>query len=199
MLYGPDGNLLLNARHPGQGVRLGDYIENHFGWRDITGQVVQRGVGANDPSWAQIGSGPFYAYKFAVNDEVWMTYHVPHDLVVAPVHWHCHWTPVGASLEPVKWEVTYTNARGFGIGTFDENGTTVTAEEAPPATLAHMVTETAGIDMVSIEVDSLILARIRRLTNSATENTSDIFMLTADIHYQSSNLATRNKAPNFYE
>ena len=37
-----------------------------------------------------------------------------------------------------------------------------------------------------------------RLTNGANDNSDGIFMMKPDIHYQSTNIATKNKAPDFY-
>ena len=52
-----------------------------------------------------------------------------------------------------------------------------------------------------IEVDGLIIVSIKTttiptITGSATSNLPYIFMI--DLHYQSTNIATKQKAPNFY-
>jgi hypothetical protein len=173
-----------------------------FGWRDITGEVNVRGVGANDPSWAQMGSGPLYAYQFAVNDECWMVYHVPHDIVPdADIHFHAHWVPDGTNAQPVKWQWDFAYAKGFNQAAYPIGSeTTVTAEDNGPGTAwQHMVTETAAQSVADLdEPDGLIYCRITRITNGGTENTDGIFLLTADVHYQSTNLATLNKSPSFY-
>lgn len=192
----------------GIGLKLGDTrtpphrsrTDFAFGWRDITGEVLTRGVGATDPAWAQIGSGPFYAYSFALNDTCWMVYHVPHDFAPSTdVHLHVHWISDGTDANPVKWQFKYAYAKGFNQAAFDSAGTTITAQEAASGTAyQHMVTETSAIDMSITEPDGLILVNITRVTNGATDNTDTIFMLTADVHYRSTNLATLNKSPNFY-
>lgn len=173
-----------------------------FGWHDITGQATVRGVAAFDPSWAQIGSGPFYAYNFAVGDAIFFVYHVPHDIVPnSNIFFHAHWIPGGTNVQPVKWQWEYTYAKGFNQAAFDVSGTTVTAEQAGPGTQwQHMVTETDAVDITGLsEPDGIIYAKLTRITNGGTENTDDIFLLTADIHYQSTGRATFNKAPNFYQ
>ena len=174
---------------------------DRFGWRDITGEVLTRGVGATDPAWTQIASGPFSAYAFAVNDVCWMAYHVPHD--IAPntdIHLHTHWFSDGTETASVKWEYTYTYAKGFNQSAFDTTGTEITAEEAASGTAyQHMVTETAAISITGLsEPDGIIYVRIRRVTNGGTDNTDTIFMLTSDVHYQSTDQSTFGKAPNFY-
>lgn len=172
-----------------------------LGWRDITGEVLTRGVGATDPAWTQIGSGPFYAYAFALNDVCWMAYHIPHDIVPnTAIHFHTHWLTDGTNANPVKWEYSYTYAKGFNQGAFDTTGTVITSEEAAAGiAYQHMVTETAAVIIDGLsEPDGIVYVRIRRLTNGATDNTDNVYMLTSDVHYQSTNLATFGKAPNFY-
>ena len=198
--YHTDNVTLPNT--PGKGLKLGTYETTaKFGWRDILGQVINKGVGSNDPPWSQIGTSVFYAYKFAVNDEVWIPYHIPHDLVPnTAIYFHAHWLPDGTNVQPVKWEFSYIYARGFDQDNFSIPGTTVTAQEAPPGTAyRHMVTETAAVTIANLdEPDGIIYTRCRRITNGGTDNANGIFLLTADVHYQSTNLATKQKAPNFY-
>ena len=173
-----------------------------FGWRDITGEITLRGVAATDPSWDQIGSGPFYAYNFGLNDKVWMVYHVPHDIVPnAQIYLHTHWLADGTDANTVKWQWDYTYAKGFNQAAFDSTGTTITAEQAASGTAyQHMVTETVGITVDGLtEPDGLIIVCITRITNGGTNNTDGIFLLTADVHYQSTDMGTFGKAPDFYK
>lgn len=172
-----------------------------FGWKDITGQVLVRGVAATDPAWAQIGSSPFYAYSFNVNDFVWFIFHVPHDIVPGfPVFFHTHWITDGTSTAAVVLEYTYTYAKGFNQANFDSVGTVVTASQAAAGTAyRHMVTETAAVNISGLtEPDGIIYVRCRRITNGGTDNADGVFMLTSDVHHQSTNTATLNKAPDFY-
>lgn len=184
----------------GKGMKVGDESAADFGWRDITGQIQTRGNASVDPTWAQIGAGPFWAYKFAIGDEIWIVYHIPHDYAPgSDIYLHVHWIPDGTDANTVKWKYDYTIAKGFDQSAFNTTGTTVYSELAGPGTAyQHMVSETVAISSSELEVDGLIIVNIERVTNGGTDNTDDIFMLTTDVHYQSSNLATKNKAPNFY-
>jgi hypothetical protein len=178
----------------------GTSSNNDIGWRDITGAIDVRGVGANDPAWTQIGSGPFYGYKFIVNDQCWFVYHIPHDIADDTVYFHSHWISNGTSTATVKWEYVYSYAKGFNQAAFNTTGTTVYSEEAASGTAyQHMVTETAGATISGLtEPDGLIIARVRRVTNGGTDNADNIYLLTADLHYLSNSQATPGKAPNFY-
>ena len=202
---------LVIPNDSGKGLQLGRFAETaDFGWRDITSAIEVRGVGATDPDWAQVGSTNFYGYKFAVNDEIWMTFHIPHDIVPgSDIHFHMHWFPSGTNVQPVKWQFEYAYAKGFNQAAFDfelaegplTNAGIAPAHSAGPGVqYQHMVTETDAITIPGLtEPDGLIHTTISRITNGGTENTDDIFGLTADIHYQSTNLATKQKAPGFYD
>ena len=176
-----------------------------FGWADITGQVNVRGVAATDPSWSQIGTSDFYAYKFGIGDYVWFSYHVPHDIVPnRDVHFHAHWITDGTATENVTWEFKYMYAKGFNQAAFNVTGTTVTASEAASGTAyQHMVTETTGQTISGpSEPDGLIQVRVGRIANATSpqaDNTDGVFLLTADIHYQTTGQNTIGKAPNFYQ
>lgn len=174
-----------------------------IGWRDILGKINTRGLGATEPAWGQIGSGSFFGYNWAVNDVCWIDYHIPHDIAPdEPIHFHAHWISDGTDTNIVKWEWSYTYAKGFNQGAFDlTTGTVITAEEAASGTAGqHMVTETAAVTISGLdEPDGMIKVRLRRVTNGGTENTDNIYMNVADVHYKSTNLGTISKAPNFYE
>jgi hypothetical protein len=171
------------------------------GWRDLVGQIEVRGVGSNDPSWAQMGAGPFRAYKFGLNDEVWITYHIDHDYAPGSlIYLHTHWTPSGTDPNSVKWQFDYTITKGHEQQQIDVNGTIITSEQTPEGTAwTHHISEIiAGLDGNVAEPDALVKVRVKRITNGGTDNTDDIFLLTTDCHYQADRLSTPNKAPNFY-
>jgi hypothetical protein len=173
-----------------------------YGWRDITSNVIVRGSGPADPSWTQISSSAIWAYQFDLNDQCWFTFHIPHDIVPgASIHFHSHWMADGTNTQSVKWEWDYVYALGFDQEAFAIGSeTNVTAESTPSGTAyQHNVTETAAITIATLtEPDGIITCRMRRITNGGTNNTYAIFLLTSDIHYQTTNEATYNRAPNFY-
>lgn len=195
-----DGDLFL-PEQSGYGIKHGAYPgAGSFGWRDITGQVLVRGVAATDPTWTQIASSPFSAYAFAVNDFVWFVWHIPHDyLPGSECYLHAHWLVDGTDAATVKWEWTYMYAEGFNQQNYNVTGTVITAEQAAAGTAyRHMVAETAAIDMGIDEPDGVIYARLRRVTNGGVDNADTVFLITSDVHYQSTNIGTINKAPSFY-
>jgi hypothetical protein len=209
-----DDNVVLTKRK-GKGLKVGEFEETtpaKWQWRDITTQVSVRGTGPTDPSWSQIGSTAFYAYDFSLNDQCWMAFHIPHDIVPdSDVYFHTHWLPDGTNTNTVKWQYTYSYAKGFNQAAFDmglvnsplTNAGIVTAEEAGPGVAyQHMVSETAAVSIAGLsEPDGIVYVNVQRITNGGTNNTDGIFVLTSDIHYQSTGIGTagRTQPTGFYE
>jgi hypothetical protein len=197
--YLPEGEELEIQNIDGTGgYRLYESVDC---WRDITGQILTRGVPATDPTWTVVDGGPFSAWAFSVGDTVWISYHIPHDIVPSTdIHFHTHWMPDGTDTNNVKWEYTYTYAKGFDQEAFNTTGTAVTSEEAGPGTAwQHMVTESAAVTISGLtEPDGIIYVRLKRDTPTGGANSDTIFVLTADIHYRSTNYGTLGKAPDFY-
>jgi hypothetical protein len=190
---GADASLIQPSDWNGDHVVVG--VE---GWRDMVSDINTRGQLV--PTWSQMGSSNFWAHKFAINDECWATFHVDHDYKPGTgVYLHVHWTSDNTSTNTVRWEFTYTIAKGHNQSNFNLTGTVVTATGTPHGTAwRHYVTETAEITSSEIEPDSLIHVRIKRITNGGTDNTNGIFCLKTDAHYFADRLATPNKSPDFY-
>lgn len=172
----------------------------NYGWRDLEGNIDTR-IGATNPTWTVIDGGPFYAYVFTVGDECFIHYHVPHDIVPnSDIHFHVHWMTSGTSTNTVKFETTYSYAKGFNQAAFDTTGTVISVEEAASGTaFQHMVSESTAQTISGLsEPDGIIMVRIARVTNGGTENTDTVFVLEADVHYQSTNAATAGRSPDFY-
>lgn len=176
-------------------------ILDAVGWRDITGDVSTR-VGPTNPTSTQVGTTGLYLYAFGVGDEAQFIYHLPHDYVEgSDIHFHVHWMPSGTDTQPVKWEVKYLYAKGHNQEAFNvATPITFDMQEAPPGTAyQHMVTESDAKTVTGLETDGVIVCGFKRVTNGGVDNANTIFMVTADLHYQSTNQATPNRVPDFYE
>jgi hypothetical protein len=175
-------------------------------WKDLVADIVTKGGGPTDPSWTKIGSSPFYGYAFRVGDECWLNYHINHDYKPGgQILLHAHWFADGSDINSVKWEFQYALAKGhnqqnfpFAITPFRTG--LVNMEQSPPGTpFRHMVAEiSSSISVIDAEPDCIIMVHLRRVTNGATNNANNIFVLTADCHYEANYVGTKNKAPNFY-
>jgi hypothetical protein len=187
----------------GEGIKV-DLVNPTFGWRDLTADINVRGTGAADPTFALYGATAMRQYSFSANteQEVFFVFHVPHDYVPGTaIHFHAHWSNAAATPNTgnVVWGFDYSFAKGFNQEAFPAM-TAITVTQASPATrYQHMVAETTAVTIATMEVDGLILVRgYRKAADAADTCTDAVFLHTMDIHYQSSNMATKNKAPSFY-
>ena len=187
----------------GTGIKLDPDLPA-FGWRDLTSDIQVRGLGVADPSFDVYGATVLrqYAFSASTEQEVFLSFHVPHDWVPGTaIHFHAHWSNAAATPNTgnVVWGFDYSFAKGFNQEAFPAL-TTITVTQASPATrYQHMIAETVAVTIPTMEVDGLILVRCYRKAADAADTCTDaVFLHTADIHYQSSNLATKNKAPGFY-
>ena len=215
-----NSNLNL-AGTSGTGIKI-DLTTPTFGWRDILGQIQTKGVGASDPDWV-VYRGSIYQYRFSAGHlhEAWVNYHVPHDYVPgSDLYIHVHWSENivdtgGTAGVPgnVKWyfDITYADGHGTAGGAADPFVSPITVsvvQQASTTQYGHMIAEvpftnnggTGGLlNSNTVQVDGLFLVRIYRDPADVADTLNqEPFVHMVDLHYQSNNLATKNKSPNFY-
>ena len=196
-----DGTTLSGAA--GVGIQV-NQTTPAFGWRDITSSIEVRGTGANDPTFAVYTGTLLRQYQFSAStmNEVFMVFHVPHDWVPGTsIYFHTHWSNASAVPDTgnVVWKFDYSFAKGFGQGAFPAVSTVQVIAASPAVRYTHNVSETPAVTIAEMEVYGLILVRCYRDATNASDTCTDaVFLHTADIHYQSTNMATVNKAPSFY-
>jgi hypothetical protein len=194
----------------GVGIKV-DTTSPTFGWRDLRAEIRTRGVGGTDPNDATY-IGNIKAYSFAVNDEAWVEYHIPHDYVPGTdIHLHFHWSHNSALVTggtiTLGADVTY--AKGHDQAAFIATVNPTLSPNASTTQYQHMVSEVqisasapgaTQIDSDDLEPDGIIIARVYLSANNITSSGAvpDPFIHEVDIHYQSTDLATKNKSPNFY-
>lgn len=171
-------------------------------WRDLEGPIDVRGVGANDPTWEQIGATGFYAYNFAIDDRCSLKFHVPHDYwTAAPGFFiHAHWLTDGTNTSDVVFEWKLSYAAGYGQEEF-ALGTPVTVTATQPGSgtaYTHVIAESALVDDFTPEIDGLIIATCTRITNGGANNPDNVYLLTSDIHYQTTGVGTVLPNTPFY-
>ena len=201
---------MVSPKAAGRGIRV-DNAAPTFGWRDLRAEIRTRGVGATDPN-DSIYQGNIKAYNFSVNDEAWIEFHMPHDYVAGTdIHLHFHWSHnsalvTGGSIT-IGANVTY--AKGHDQAAFPAEITTTLSPNASTTQYQHLVSEVqlsatapsaSQIDTDDLEPDGLILARVYLSANNITSSGAvpDPFIHEVDVHYQSTNIATKDKEPDFY-
>lgn len=195
----------------GEGIKV-DTATPTFPWADLIGEVHAKGTGPTDPSWATYRGG-IKAFQFTVNDEVWLAFHLPHDYVPgSDIHIHAHWSHIATTVTggSVTWGFEVTYSKGHNQAAFAAPITTTITQNASTTQYQHMIAEVqlsavlpsaAQIDSDSIEVDGMILVRAYLSANNLTVSgggTPEPFLHLVDIHYQSTGIGTKNKAPNFW-
>jgi len=195
LILGPDTAIKIHQRDG----------TTDYGWRDLIGAIVARGVGANDPTWAAVtGLGNMSAYSFdpATMQQIWIAYHIDHDYAAGTsIYMHTHWINAAATPNTgtVKWGFEYTVAKGHQQQAFAAPQTVYATQNCSATRYMHHIAEISLADAIpstNLEPDSMIYARIFR--DAANDTCSDaVYLLTADCHYQASRYATKNKAPDF--
>ena len=132
-------------------------------------------------------------------------------MLISSIHLHFHWSHNSAIVTcgsiTIGANVIY--AKGHDQAAFPAEITTTLSPNASTTQYQHMVSEVqlsaaspsaSQIDTDDLEPDGLVLARVYLSANNITSGGAvpDPFIHEVDIHYQSTNIATKDKVPDFY-
>ena len=178
-------------------------LYNEEGWRDnVQAFSSAQGNGTSEPNWQDIGNG-MYAYRFTNNEELFVYFHVNHDVdPVGKTYPHVHWMPsVNMTAgETITWELTLAIAKGHHQGEI-LTGTTTTMNllytaDGTEVAGEHMVLECTDLQaFTNPEPDTVIMMKAKYLEGTYAQ---PVFGIMADLHYEVDRNATPNKVPNFY-
>lgn len=169
-----------------------------YGWRDMRMIVSGAASGSGTPTPTAFGpSGNIKQTAFGVGDSVYLTVPVDHDAWVGAMAYpRICWSTNGVSVNSVKWEMRYIYAAGYNTANFGAD-VLITFEEAAAGTAwRHMTTQNTGF--VLPQINSMVICELKRVTNGGSENADTVFGLYLGIHYPTSQLATKNRTPNFF-
>ena len=206
-------NLVLSSTS-GEGIKI-DPAAPTFGWKDLLGEVRPKTTGVGSPALSTFRAGQVRAYSFNAGDEYDGSFHIPHDWVPGTnIYLHTHWAHNGTAISGslvLNWYLTYAKGHNQAVFPAEINNTqtiTTTSIGTHPQ-YQHFIDEiqisTAGgsgtqLNTTNLEPDGLILFRMDATTiptiTGGTPNHP--FILFLDLHYQATNITTKNKAPNFY-
>lgn len=205
-------NDLVLPKTSGVGIRVDQNVPS-FGYRDITGYPTLRGNASIDPVWTSYRGNISQFLMGTSAKYLTFCFHLPHDYVPnTDLFIHVHWSHISATVSTgsVTWEFEVMYAKGFDQAQFNAPVTRTVSQAGPTGATGqyrHMVAETAiavetptggeQLDRSLIQVDGLLVARIRASANTM-DGSATPFLHTADLHYQSTNMATKGKAPDFY-
>lgn len=200
----------------GKGL-LVDIESPTFGWRDLLGDIRILSPGANDPTLATYRGGiKQFSFSNAVINEAFSSFHVPHDYATGTdIHIHFHWSQivvdsggVGGIPGNVKWQAEVSYAKGHNQAAFISPVTTSVVQAASGTQYQHLLAEVqlsasspsaSQIDTDNLEIDGIIIVRAFRDPTDVADTLNQVpFLHYVDIHYQSTGIPTKQKAPNFY-
>ena len=173
------------------------------GWEDYLLANLDLGKSVDSPTFKVFKDNfKYYAFPDSAVKEGLGDLHVLHNisdtsLVVYP---HVHWstnaaTPSGAC----QWKMDYMYARGHRGEAFGTQITETLPPDSPTVQYEHMITEsTAGVTLVDLEPDMMVLLRVYRDTGDAADTlVGDAFLFRVDFHVLVDGLATNEKAAPF--
>jgi len=196
------GRLLTPAEVDGNFTGLD--TKTRDGWRDNIVQLDVQ-VGNPDAPLLNVFRGSIKAYNFPAGQmtEAFASFHIDHDYKPGTALYpHIHWAPSSAATGTTRWGVEYTYAKGHGQMAFGATTTIYVEQAADGTAYKHYVAEVSDANAVpgtNIETDGILLCRFFRdgaHVNDTLED--DVFVFCVDLHYQCSQYATPNKAPNFF-
>ncbi len=203
--------LLVLDKASDKGIKV-DTTTPTYGWRDLLGDVFSRNTGATKPTFTTYRD-TLLDYQFAAEDEEYFKFHIPHDYVSGTdIHLHIHWSHTGEYVSggtvTFEYEVSYSKSHNqapfsASVGT-TFNGTASTTRWQQIFTEVQISASTPDgnqIDSDDLEPDGIIIARLALNLNDMTVSQGgvpDPFIHYVDIHYQSTNIATKDKIPDFY-
>jgi hypothetical protein len=209
--YDASGNLVL-PKAAGLGIKT-DHSTPTFGWKDLVGEISVRGTGGTNPNF-NVFRGNIREFQFGINDEVWCDFHMPHDYVPGTdLFIHAHWAvavnTVTSGGVTWGWDITY--AKGYSQAVIPATVNPTKQQDLAVGVgsngqYVHMIAEVqlsaaspsaTQLDSDDIEIDGLILTRCY-LAGNTMNGAPEPFLLFTDIHYQSTQAATKNKNYPFY-
>ncbi len=186
-----------------------------YPWVDLLGTVAPRASAPNQATLEIFRGGQVRNWAFAAGDRSDNVFHIPHDYVMgSDLFIHAHWAHNGTAISGNAVMNFYCSyAKGHNQADFTaEKNTTITYNTTNIATTPRYrhridevaITSTGGsatlIDNALIEVDGLLLVNFDFTTiptiTGGSPNSPFVFAI--DIHYQSTGIGTKQKAPPFW-
>lgn len=205
---------LILPKTAGRGVKV-DPDTPTFPWKDLLGRIAPKTSGAGTPTLDVFRGGQVQRFNFAAGDMVDLDFHIPHDYAPGTdLFVHAHWAHNGTGISgSFVCDFFSLYAKGHDQAAFPaEVQTTLTVSTPNIATIPryrHRIDEvqlsaaspTANqLDTDDVEPDGLLMMRMVATTiPTITGGTPGRpYVLMVDLHYQSTNVGTKQKAPDFY-
>ena len=208
-----DGLALQVPKTQNSGIKVDSLGTPSYPWHDLVGHIF---VDPNDPDNAQynVYRGGIKAPQFIANvSDAYVNFHMPHDYVVgSPIYIHVHWSHNSTLVTggSVTWGLECMYSKGHDQDFFELPVLITVAQVASTVQYQHLVAETAAstsggslvqLDTDKLEPDGVIQCRVYLDSNDMTVSSGLVpnpFVHFVDIHYQSTCVGTKSRAPNFW-
>lgn len=204
-----DGVNILAPKTKGEGIKV-DPAAPDFGWHDLVSSLEVYGD-VGDASRAAYRGG-IKALQFAVSDSAYIDFHMPHDYAPGTeIFIHVHWSHNSATLTggTCTWVFETMYAKGHDQAAFQNPVLISVVQAASTTQYQHMIAETVAsvsggsgvlLDTDDLEVDGIFQCRLYLDSNDMTDSVTvpDPYAHFVDIHYQSTGLPTKQRAPDFW-
>lgn len=198
----------------GKGIKV-DTATPTYPWRDLEGMYIPDPGGVNAPSLITY-QGLVREYAYTATDKIDCRFHIPHDYVPGTdLYIHAHWSHIGTAISGnMVMSFAHSYAKGHNQANFSAPKTVAityaTVDIATTPQYRHRIDEvqlsSSGgsatlLDSALIEVDGLLLINLTVTgipTITGANPNNEPFIHCIDLHYQSTGIGTKNKAPAFY-
>lgn len=207
-----DGSALRVPSTQTGGVKVGTHIDDVYPWHDLLSTLH---VDPSSPLAPQFipYAGNIKGRAFDEGDEAFIEFHIPHDyLMGSEMHIHAHWSQnsavtIGGS---VTWGFEIIYAKGHDQDVFDTPILVAVTQMCTGMQRMHHIAETVltsesgsgtTLPVGDIEPDGIVMVRVYLDSNDLVTSDASVplpFLHFVDIHYRSTGVGTRNKAPNFW-
>jgi hypothetical protein len=205
------GDSITLPKTQGEGIKV-DVDAPDFTWWDLIGLILYKDVGAGSPLLTTY-RGNIRDVNFAAGDDYDLKFHIDHDWAGKDCYIHVHWSHNGTDVSGsliLTHHVTY--AKGHGQDEFPDEKTITQTIGSLNVTntpqYRHRIDEiqlsvSGGsatlLDTDELEPDGLILIHFDTTTiPTITGGSGKPFIHFVDVHYQSTNVGTKQKSPAFY-
>ena len=209
------GGLVFN-KASGIGIKV-DTTTPTFPWGDIIGAIEPDSAHPSTTPEKVVFYGNIKAYQFSDGEQADLVFHMPHDYAPGTdLFIHAHWSHNGTGISgdnTLIYRCTYAK-RSYTPGTpFVSEVSLNTVVTSLGITnypqYGHFVDESqlsssGGVggllDTDTIEVDGLIMINFEQgaLPTITGGGDNEPFILTIDIHYQSTGIGTKSSIPDYY-
>lgn len=208
-----DGVSMMLPKTQGVGIKVDSLGTPTFPWHDLHSTLhTDASTPATLPAFVTYRNG-IKGRQFDVNDEAFIEFHLPHDYVMgSEIFIHAHWSQAATTVTggSTSWTFELSYAKGHDQAAFSATKLITATQNANTTQYQHMVAETSMTAVTEsatafavgiMEPDAVLMCRVYLSANNMTVSGGGVpapFLHFVDLHYQSTNVGTKNRSPSFW-